>query len=111
MRRARLIKVFMVAVVLLIGGGALALAKFSGNNNGDFHGAPVPALFDDAQLSVVHDALKLAETEGHRTAKAWLDAHPVTTDAAFAKWAEDAVGPPPGGDSPGGELNQLKAIA
>src|SRR4051794_24242818 len=110
MRKARLIKIGMVAIVLLVGGGALALALAT-SKDGDFHGAPVPALFDDAKLQAVHNDLTRAEAQGHAAAKAWLDAHPVTTDAEFAKWAVQAVGAPPGGDTPVQELAQLKAIA
>jgi hypothetical protein len=110
MRKARAIKVAMVAIVLLIGGGALALARFD-RKDGDFHGAPVPALFSDGQLGAVHAQLLRAESDGHRAARAWLDAHPVTTDAEFAKWAVQAVGPPPGAAATSAELAQLKVIA
>jgi hypothetical protein len=112
MRKARTIKILMVTVILLAGAGALALAQFSsGNSDGDFHGAAVPPLFEDAQLQTVDAQLKAAEARGHRVAKAWLDAHPVTTDAEFGAWAVQTVGSPPGGNAPATELVQLKTIA
>jgi hypothetical protein len=113
MRSARVVKVAIVVVVLLVGGGALALAKVSSGTSGaPFHGAPVPPLFSDAQVATVDAPLKVAEARGHRAAKAWLDAHPITTDAAFAAWAVKAIGPPPGGRRPGGgQLGQLHRLA
>jgi membrane-associated phospholipid phosphatase len=111
MRSARIIQAVMVVIVLAVGAAALVLARRSAAGDGDFHGAPVPALFDDAQIGTVAAGLKRAQAEGHRAAKAWLDAHPVTTDAAFAKWAVDAVGTPPGGRAPKAQLAEVRAIA
>jgi PAP2 superfamily len=114
MRRATGVKVAMVAAVLLVGGGSLALATVGagGGSGGAFKGSPVPPLFGDGELAAVHAPLKAAEARGHRVAKAWLDAHPLTTDAAFAAWAVRAVGPPAGGLRPGGEqLAQLHRLA
>lgn len=111
MRSARLVKVVIVAVILAVGGGAAALAFTSAQPGGAFKGAAVPPLFGDGQLKAVDAPLRTAESRGHRTAKAWLDAHPVTTDAAFSAWAVGAVGLPPGGRAPAGELAQLKRIA
>ncbi len=110
MRRARIIQIVMVALVLAVGGGALALAGFTGGG-GDFHGATVPPLFTDAQLQPVDAPLKAAEARGHRAAKVWLDAHPILRDAEFAAWAVTAVGEPPAGRAPAGELAQLKTLA
>src|SRR5690348_10599011 len=107
MRSARFVKLAMVLVVVLVGAGALALAR-SGGQDGDFHGAPVPQLFSDAQIRAVDGPVRTAVARGHRMARVWLDAHPVTTDTAFAAWAVKAVGAPP--HDPG-ELARLKAIA
>lgn len=103
----------MVAVVLAAGAGALALTTFgqSADNGHNFHGAPIPPLFSDAQLQTVDGTLKAAEASAHTVAKAWLDAHPVATDAQFAQWALGAVGAPPGGDAPPEELAQLRLLA
>ena len=112
MRSARAVKVAIVVLVLLVGGGALALARVqSGGAGGAFKGAPVPPLFSDAQIAPVDAPLKAAEARGHRAAKAWLDAHPITTDAAFAAWAVQAIGPPPGGKAPKDQLALLQRLA
>lgn len=100
----------MVAAIIAVGGGALALARFTGKG-GDFHGSPVPELFADAQLRAVHGPLRVAEARGHRVAKAWLDAHPLANDKDFAAWAVAAVGAPPGGKAPQVELLTLKSLA
>ena len=110
MRRGRIIKVVIVALILATGGAALALAKFTGDG-GDFHGSPVPQLFGDAQLVAVHDPLKRAEARGHAAAKGWLDGHPMASDKEFAAWAVQAVGAPAGGKAPPTELAQLKALS
>jgi PAP2 superfamily len=110
MRKGRVIKIVIVALILATGGGALALARLT-PATGDFHGSAVPPLFGDAQLTAVHDPLKAAETRGHKVAKAWLDAHPVTSDKAFAAFAVQALGAPPGGKAPPKELAQLKALS
>lgn len=103
----------MVTLVLLVGGGALALATLGGNGKGGgaFHGSPVPRLFDDAQIGAVDGPIKAAEARGHRVARAWLERHPVTTDSAFASWALQAVGAPPDSPTQARELKQLKALA
>ena len=110
MRDGRAIKMVIVALILAAGGGALALAK-EAPAGGDFHGSAVPQLFGDAQLSAVHDPLKAAEARGHKAAKAWLDAHPVTSDKAFSAWAVQAMGTPAGGRAPAKELAQLEALS
>lgn len=112
MRSGRAVRVAIVTLIFLVGGGALALARFGGGPGNDpFKGSPVPPLFSDAQIAVVDAPLKAAEARGHRVAKTWLDAHPITTDAAFAAWAVQAIGAPPGGKAPSSELAQLKALA
>src|SRR3954447_12755072 len=111
MHKGRAIKIVIVALILATGGAALALAGFTPAGGGDFHGSAVPQLFGDAQLASVHDPLKAAEARGHRVAKTWLDAHPVTTDKAFAAWAVQAIGAPPGGRAPAKQLAQLKALS
>lgn len=112
MRNARTIKVLMVALVLAVGGGALALAGFTGSSaNDDFHGAAVPALFADAQIQPVDAPLKAAEVKGHKLAKAWLDAHPTAGDKEFSAWAVQAIGAPPGDQTSQGELATLKALS
>src|SRR4051812_29204225 len=115
MRSGRLVKLAIITLIALVGGGALALAKVGGGSgsggNGAFKGSPVPPLFTDAQIAVVDKPLKAAEARGHRVAKTWLDAHPITTGAAFASWAVRAVGPPPSGKAPAAELAQLKALS
>jgi membrane-associated phospholipid phosphatase len=113
MRSARLIKTVIIALILAVGGGALALAEMggSGASAAAFKGSPVPALFGDAQIAIVDAPLKEAERRGHAAAKAWLDAHPITTDAAFAAWAVAAVGTPPHGSAPRAELAQLRTLA
>ena len=110
MRSGRAIKALIVTLVLATGAAGLALARPTGDG-GDFHGATVPALFGDAQLAAVHDPLKRAGARGHRVAKVWLDAHPVTSDKEFAAWAVQAVGDPPGGKAPREQLAQLRAIS
>lgn len=112
-RPGLLIRALMVLGVLAVGGGALALALLgtSASANDPFHGSPVPALFPDARIRTVDASLKAAEARGHRVAKAWLDRHPLATDAAFSSWALNAVGPPPGGKAPAGDLAELKALA
>lgn len=111
MRKGRTIKIVIVTLILATGGAALALAKLKPATGGDFHGSTVPQLFGDAQLATVHDPLKAAEAHGHKVAKAWLDAHPVTSDKAFAAWAVQALGPPAGGKAPAKQLAQLKALS
>lgn len=112
MPKARIIKVLMVALVLAVGGGALALAKFTaGSTNGAFHGAAVPALFTDAQIKPVDAPLKAAVAKGHRLAKAWLDAHPTADDKAFSAWAVQAIGSPPGAKATQAELRMLKTLS
>jgi len=110
MRKAGVIKVVIVALILATGGGALALARLT-PAGGDFHGSSVPPLFGDAQLDAVHDPLKAAEARGHTAARSWLDAHPVTSDKEFAAWAVQALGAPAGGKAPAKELAQLKALS
>jgi membrane-associated phospholipid phosphatase len=110
MRSGRLIKVLIVTAILLVGGGAAVLAR-PAKPSGAFKGAAVPRLYGDAQLAAVDAPLRAAEARGHRVAKAWLDAHPVTSDAAFSNWAVQAIGPPPGGTAPPRELAQLRALA
>src|SRR3954447_3764582 len=100
----------IVTLVLATGAAGLALARPKGGG-GDFHGAPVPPLFRDAQVAAVHDPLKHAQARGHRRAKVWLAAHPVTSDKEFAAWAIQAVGDPPGGKAPRAQLAQLKALS
>ncbi len=112
MRDGRLVKLAIVALILLVGGGALAFGRFGvGSGDDAFKGSPVPALFSDTQIAVVDAPLKAAEARGHRVAGAWLDAHPVTTDAAFSNWAIQAIGDPPGGEAQRRELAQLKTLA
>jgi membrane-associated phospholipid phosphatase len=110
MRSARLVKVAIVALIAAVGAGAAALATFGGSG-GAFHGATVPPLFGDAQISVVDAPLRAAQARGHRVARAWLDSHPVATDGQFASWAVQALGAPPGGKAPPAELRQLERIA
>jgi hypothetical protein len=104
------VKLTIVTLILLVGGGALALAQH-GDAGGAFKGSPVPPLFDDAQIAVVDGPLRSARARGHRAAAIWLDAHPLASEAEFAAWAQTAVGPPPGGRAQAGELAQLKALA
>lgn len=112
MRKARTIKVLMVALVLIVGGGALALAKLTGSNgNDDFHGSPVPALFTDSQILPVDGPLKDAEARGHTMAKSWLDAHPTADDKEFSAWAVQAIGAPPSGKDQQEELQTLKTLS
>src|SRR4051794_16484726 len=111
MRSGRLIRVAIVAMIVAVGAGAAALATFGGSSGGDFPGSPVPPLYDDAQLAAVDAPLKAAEARGHRVAKAWLDDHPVASDAQFASWAVRVLGAPPGGKAPPAELAQLKQLA
>lgn len=106
MRSARLVKVAMVLAVALVGAGALLLARPS--KDGDFHGAPVPALFTDAELHAVDGPLRAAVARGHRVARAWLDAHPVASEREVTAWAVQAVGAPPHDPT---ELRRLRAIA
>ncbi len=112
MRSRRLLLALIALVVLATGGGAYALSATGSSASGKpFHGAAVPPLYTDAQLTAVHAPLLAAEARGHRLAKVWLDAHPVTDDAAFSAWAVGAIGPPPGAGTQAAELRQLKAIA
>jgi membrane-associated phospholipid phosphatase len=110
MRSGRLVKAAIVAVVVAVGAGAGALATFGGDG-GPFHGAPVPPLFGDDQVATVDGGLREAQARGHRAATAWLNAHPITTDAQFASWAVGALGRPPGGRAPKAELAQLERLA
>src|SRR3954454_16138257 len=104
MRSARMVKVAIVAAILLVGAGALALTQLgaaaTGNSNAPFKGAPVPALFSDAQVRVVDAPLEAARRRGDALARRWIGDHPLATDAQFASWAVKAVGRPPGGDVP-----------
>ncbi len=112
MHKARTIKILMVTLILVVGGGALALAKLSGSNRDDaFHGSPVPVLFTDAQIQPVDGPLKGAEARGHELAKTWLDAHPTAGDKEFSAWAVQAIGIPPGATTQHAELRTLKALS
>jgi hypothetical protein len=112
MRRGRLVKVAIVALTLLVGGGSLALAHFDGGTTKDaFKGSGLPPLFSDAQVAIVDAPLKAAETRGHRVAKAWLDSHPLASNAQFAAWAVSALGGPPGASASRKEIAQLKELA
>ena len=110
MRSARAVKIAIVVLIAAVGAGAAALATFGGSG-GPFHGSPVPPLYGDAQLAAVDAPLQAAQARGHRVAKAWLDAHPIATDAQFGSWALRALGAPPGGKAPPRELAQLERLA
>lgn len=112
MRSARTVKVLIVAAILAVGVAAAALAVVPrGQPGGAFHGSPVPPLYPDAQVAVVDGPLRDAEARGHRAAKAWLDTHPLASDAQFAAWAIAAVGPPPGREHQRAELEQLRGLS
>jgi hypothetical protein len=55
--------------------------------------------------------LQAAVARAHRETAAWLAGHPLRDDAAFAGWAQRAMGPPPDGTRQRAELAALHRLA
>ena len=107
------VKMLLVATFLAIALLALALNTVlaSGDGgDGPFGGQAMPALYPDSALPVVSRLTGPAEHRADAAAHKWLAAHPVRDDVAFANYAVNAVGPPPGSAAQRRELAQLHRI-
>src|SRR3954469_4427612 len=101
---ARTVRGLIVALVLAVGAAALALNWPFGGGGGSLAVQPLPRLFPDSQLSVVHTIVGPAEARARKDAARWLSAHPGRDDAAFAAFALRKVGAPPNRAAQGREL-------
>lgn len=106
---ALVIKLAMAVVLAAVGAGALALHMASGASGGQFGGRPLPPLYSTAQLREVDGPLGAAAARAHSETARWLAAHPLRDDAAFAAWAQRAMGPPPRDDAR--DLDQLHRLS
>lgn len=109
---ARTVRTLIVAVVLGLGGAALALNFPSDGDKkaGPFVGQPQPELFPDSRLALVERLVRPAQARARRNATRWIAGHPGRHDAAFAAFAMNSVGPPPSGAAQRRELAQLHRI-
>lgn len=106
------VKIGMVFVLLAVGAGALALhANGSGGKKQPFDGQPPPTLYSSAQVAQVDAPVQAAVARAHRETAAWLAQHPLRDDAAFAAWAQRAMGSPPGAARQRAELAMLHRLA
>jgi membrane-associated phospholipid phosphatase len=106
------VKLGMVFVLLAVGAGALALhANGSGAKKQPFDGQPLPTLYSSAQVAQVDAPVQAAVARAHRETAAWLAQHPLSDDAAFAAWAQRAMGSPPGAARRRAELAMLHRLA
>ena len=109
----RTVKALLVTSFVAIAVLALALNTVlasGGGDEGPFGGQPMPTLYPDSALPVVSRLTAPAERRADAAARRWLAAHPVRDDVAFANYAVNAVGPPPGGAGQRRELAQLHRI-
>jgi len=89
------VKLGMGLVLLAVGAGALAMHSAGGGKQQPFDGQPLPRLYSSAQVAQVDAPVRAAVARAHRETAAWLATHPLRDDAAFAAWAQGAMGPPP----------------
>ena len=109
---AVVVKLGMGFVLLAVGAGALALHLAGGSAKKQvFDGQPLPPLYSSAQLRQVDAPVRAAVARAHRETAAWLAQHPLRDDAAFAAWAQQAMGPPPSGARQRSELATLHRLA
>jgi len=107
----RAIRLLMAAAILALGLGALALnLRGDQAKSGPFGGQPLPALFADGQIAIVHRIIAKADARAHTDARAWLRAHPVRDDRGFSSFALGHVGRPPTGAAQRAELAALHRI-
>ena len=104
------VKLGMGLVLLAVGAGALALHLLGGGSDAPFDGQPLPRLYARAQLAEVDAPVQAAVARAHRETAAWLAQHPLRDDAAFAAWAQGAMGPPPAGAAQARELALLHRL-
>jgi hypothetical protein len=106
------VKLGMTLVLLAVGAGALALQLVDpGGKKQPFDGQPLPPLYSAAQVAEVDAPVQAAVARAHRETAAWLGEHPLRDDAAFAAWAQRAMGPPPGKTQQDKELTTLHRLA
>jgi membrane-associated phospholipid phosphatase len=106
------VKLGMGLVLLAVGAGALVLSAASaGGKQQPFDGQPPPRLYSTAQVVQVDAPLQAAVARAHRETARWLAAHPLRDDAAFAAWAQRAMGGPPGARGQRTELAALHRLA
>jgi membrane-associated phospholipid phosphatase len=106
------VKLGMALTLLAVGAGALALhALGSTGKKAPFDGQPMPKLYSTAQVAQVDGPLRAAVARAHRETAAWLSEHPLRDDAAFAAWAQRAMGPPPAAAGQRRELAALHRLA
>jgi membrane-associated phospholipid phosphatase len=106
------VKLGMGLALLAVGTGALVLqVADAGGKQQPFDGQPLPRLYSSAQLAQVDAPVQAAVARAHREAAAWLAAHPLRDDAAFAAWAQRAMGGPPGASGRRSELAALHRLA
>jgi membrane-associated phospholipid phosphatase len=106
------VKLGMALVLLAVGAGALALqVADAGGKKQPFDGQPLPRLYSTAQVAQVDAPVQAAVARAHRQTAAWLAEHPLRDDAAFAAWAQRAMGPPPDASRQRSELAALHRLA
>jgi membrane-associated phospholipid phosphatase len=106
------VKLAMALVLLAVGAGALALHVVdAGGKKQPFDGRPLPPLYSTAQVAQVDAPMQAAVSRAHRETAAWLAQHPLRDDAAFAAWAQHAMGPPPDAAHQRRELAVLHRLA
>jgi hypothetical protein len=106
------VKLGMTLVLLAVGAGALALHLVgAGGKQQPFDGQPLPPLYSSAQVAQVDAPLQAAGARAHHQTASWLAQHPLRDDAAFAAWAQRAMGPPPDAAHQRSELATLHQLA
>jgi hypothetical protein len=106
------VKLGMALTLVAVGAGALALnVSGSGGKKSAFNGQPLPRLYAPAQIAQVDAPLRAAVARAHRETAGWLAQHPLRDDAAFAAWAQRAMGGPPGATQQRRELTVLHQLS
>jgi len=106
------VKLGMALTLVAVGAGALALNVFgNGSKKATFDGQPLPRLYAPSQIAEVDAPLRAAVARAHRETGAWVAQHPLRDDAAFAAWAQRAMGAPPSAMQQRRELTLLHRLS
>lgn len=113
--RRRFIVLAIIAALAVVGGGVApwAYSTFVNSSAKDrIEADPPPRLFSDADVAPIGRRVDAQQARAERLMRAWWSRHGATADdAAFMKFLEATLPPPPSSSARAAEIKQVQALA